>query len=151
MVPCIFDPLYPNRAQNLLLTNFRLTSFNVFGVRVGKLRTWDIDRTGKIPKSAHRRMQKVFWTQGARSLLHRCNPTLHRCKSSFGWRKRLFGDLCSDLLHPPVSTFGNFPFSGNFSGPQLPKVRGPLGGLLLLILGRTRRGSYSAKGRVSAF
>ena len=69
-------------------------------------------------------MQKVFRTQGAQSLLHRCNPILHRCKSSFGWCKRLFGDFCSagpkDLLHPPLSTFGNFPFSVNFPGPQLP-------------------------------
>ena len=59
-----------------------------------------------------------------KSLLHRCNPILHRCKSSFGWCKRLFGDLCSlgpkDLLHPPLSTFGKFPFSVSFPGPQLP-------------------------------
>ena len=44
----------------------------------------------------------------------------------FGWCKRLFGDLCSlgpkDLLHPPLSTFGNFPFSVNFPGPQLPNT-----------------------------
>ena len=51
-------------------------------------------------------------------------PFCTRCKSSFGWCKSLFGDLCSlgpkDLLHPPLSTFGNFPVSVNFPGPQLP-------------------------------
>ena len=65
-------------------------------------------------------MQKVFWTQGAQSLLHRCNPILHRCKSSFGWCKRLFGDLCSlgpkDLLLPPLSTFGIFRVFGLHRG-----------------------------------
>ena len=34
--------------------------------KVGKLRTWEIDRKGKIPKSAWGRVQKVFWTQGAK-------------------------------------------------------------------------------------
>ena len=59
-----------------------------------------------------------------KSLLHHPKLPLHRCKMGFGWCKRLFGDLCSlgpkDLLHPPLSTFGNFPFSVNFPGPQLP-------------------------------
>ena len=27
-----------------------------------------------------------------------------------------------DLLHPPLTTFGDFPFLGNFPGPQHPKV-----------------------------
>ena len=34
--------------------------------RIGKLRAWEIDRNGKIPKSAQGRVQKVFWTQGAK-------------------------------------------------------------------------------------
>ena len=27
-----------------------------------------------------------------------------------------------DLLHPPLTTFGDFPFWGNFPGPQHPKI-----------------------------
>ena len=69
-------------------------------------------------------MQQVFWTQRAKRLLHRCNPILHRCKRGFGWRKRLLGDFCSlgpkDLLHPLLTNFGDFLFSGNFPGPWLP-------------------------------
>ena len=29
-----------------------------------------------------------------------------------------------DLLHPPLTTFGDFPFWGNFPGPQHPNPRG---------------------------
>ena len=28
-----------------------------------------------------------------------------------------------DLLHPPLTTFGDFPFLGNFPGPQHPNAR----------------------------
>ena len=31
-----------------------------------------------------------------------------------------------DLLHPPLTTFGDFPFLGNFPGPQHPNDREPL-------------------------
>ena len=72
-------------------------------------------------------MQKVFWTQGAKV-----------SEKSFAPPKTAFAPvpngvapvqeaLCSlgpnDLLHPPLSTFGNFPFSVNFPGPQLPNPR----------------------------
>ena len=64
-------------------------------------------------------LQKVFCTT------QNCFCT--GAKWGLGWCKRLFGDLCSlgpkDLLHPPLSTFGNLPFSVNLPGPQLPKVR----------------------------
>ena len=33
--------------------------------------------------------------------------------------KNLLGDLCS---HPPVTTFGDFPFVGSFPGPWLPST-----------------------------
>ena len=60
-------------------------------------------------------MQKVFWTQGAKNLLHRCKIGLHRCKTGFGRCKRPLGNLCSlgpkHLLHPLVTTFGMFQFS----------------------------------------
>ena len=70
-------------------------------------------------------MEKVFWSQGAKvseksfappktAFLHRCKMGLHRLKR-----------LSKDLLHPPLTTFGNFPFSVYFPGPQLPKT-GPL-------------------------
>ena len=76
-------------------------------------------------------MQKVFWTQGAKvsekSLAPVQNPFCTGAKAVLGGAKDFFGDLCSlgpkDLLHPPLSTFGNFPFSVNFPGPQLPKGR----------------------------
>ena len=100
--------------------------------RVGKLRAWEIDRKGKIPKVLRGGCKRSFGPREQRSpksLLHHPKPILHRCKSGFGWCKRLFGDLCSlgpkDLLHPPLSTFGNFPFSVNFPGPQLPNPRKP--------------------------
>ena len=58
----------------------------------------------------------MFWTQGAKVFLHWCKQGLHRCKTGFGWCKRLLGDLCSlgpkHLLHPLLTTFGKFPFSG---------------------------------------
>ena len=72
-------------------------------------------------------MQNVFWTQGAKV-----------SKKSFAPPKTAFApvqnavapvqeQLCSlgpkDLLHPPLSTFGNSPFSVNFPGPQLPNNR----------------------------
>ena len=82
---------------------------------------------GKFPKVLKGGCKRSFGPREQRppkSLLQHPNLILHRCKSSFGWGKRLFGDLCSlapkDLLHPPLSTFGNFPFSVNFPGPQLP-------------------------------
>ena len=84
---------------------------------------------GEFPKVLRGGWKRSFGPREQRSpksLLHRCNPILHRCKSSFRWCKRLFGDLCSlgpkDLLHPPLSTFGNSPFSVNFPGPQLPNT-----------------------------
>ena len=89
---------------------------------LGKLRAWEIDRKGKLPKSASGRVQKVFWTQGVKV-----------SEKSFAPPKTAFAPvqngvapvqeaLCSlgpkDLLHPPRSTFGNLPFSVNFPGPQ---------------------------------
>ena len=54
-------------------------------------------------------------------------PFCTGAKWGFGWCKRLFGDLCSrgpkDLLHPPLSAFGNFPFSVNCPGLRLPKAK----------------------------
>ena len=72
-------------------------------------------------------MQKVFWARGAKV-----------SEKSFAPPKTAFAPvrngvapvqeaLCSlgpkDPLHPPLSTFGNFPFSVNFPGPQLPNFR----------------------------
>ena len=82
---------------------------------------------GKFPKVLRGGCKRCFGPREQRStksLLHHPKLLLHRCKLGFGWCKRLFGDLCSlgpkHLLHPPLSTFGNFPFSVNFPGPQLP-------------------------------
>ena len=91
---------------------------------------------GKFPKVLRGGCKRSFGPREQRSpksLLYHPKLLLHRCKMGFGWCKRLFGDLCSlgpqDLLHPPLSTFGNFPFSVNFPGPQLPKFWSILGGL----------------------
>ena len=96
-------------------------------VMLGSCGPGKLTEKGKFPKVLRGGCKRSFGPREQRSpksLLHRCNPILHRCKSSFGWCKRLFGDLCSlgpkDLLHPPLGTFGNFPFSVSFPGPQLP-------------------------------
>ena len=84
---------------------------------------------GKFPKVLRGGCKRSFGPREQRSpksLLHHPKLLLHQCQMRFGWCKRLFGDLCSlgpkDLLHPPPRTFGNFPFSVNFPGPQLPKL-----------------------------
>ena len=96
---------------------------------------WDavdlgIARKGKVSKSGSARVQKVFLT-----LLGSGSKGLPRV---FCTTQTLFAPLqphfapvqeasCSrcpkDLLHPLLTTFGNFHFSGNFPGPQLPNVR----------------------------
>ena len=88
-----------------------------------------LTENGKIPKVLRGGCKRSFGPREQRSpksLLHHPKPLLHRCKMGFGWCKRLFGHLCflgpKDLLHPPLSTFGIFPFSVNFSGPQLPNL-----------------------------
>ena len=72
-------------------------------------------RKQEIHQSGYERVQKVFWTQGAKNLLHWSKIGLHWCKTGFGRCKRPLGDRCSlgpkDLLHPLVTTFGNFLFS----------------------------------------
>ena len=46
---------------------------------------------------------------------------MHRCKTGFGWCRRLLGDFSSlgseDLLHPLLTTFWTLPFSGSL--PEL--------------------------------
>ena len=72
--------------------------------------------TTKVPKVVKERVQKVFWTQGAKVLLLWCKRELHRCKTGFRWCKRLLGDLCSlgpkHLLHPLLTILGTFEVSG---------------------------------------
>ena len=82
---------------------------------------------GKVPKVLRGGCKRSFGPREQRSpksLLHHPKLLLHRCKMGLHRCKRLFGDLCSlgpkDLLHPPLSTFGTFPFSVSFPGPQLP-------------------------------
>ena len=45
-------------------------------------------------------------------VLHWCKVGLHRCKKGFWVVQRLLGDLCllspKDLLHPPLTTFGDY-------------------------------------------
>ena len=54
-------------------------------------------------------------------------PFCTGAKAVLGGAKDFSETFCSlgakDLLHPPLSTFGNFPFSVNFPGPQLPNTR----------------------------
>ena len=53
---------------------------------------------------------------GSKVRLHWRKRGLHRCKTGFGWCKRLLGDLCSlgpkHLLHPLLTTLGTFGVSG---------------------------------------
>ena len=77
--------------------------------------------SSKVPKVVRRGCKKVFWTQGAKVLLHWCKRELHRCKTGLGWCKRLLGDLCSlgpnHLLHPLlIRRFPMEPFLGTLEG-----------------------------------
>ena len=100
----------------------RLSALDLGSCGPGKL-----TEKGKFPKVLRGGCKRSFGPKEQRSPKSFC--TTQNCfrtgaKWGFGWCKRLFGDLCSlgpkDLLHPPLSTFGNFPFSVNFPGPQLP-------------------------------
>ena len=101
---------------DVILANSELTA-----ISLATPRSWERDQKWKFPKSGQERVQKVFWTQGAKVFLHWCKKGLHRCITGFGWCKRLLGDLCSlgpkHLLHPLLTTFGKFPFSGPLPGP----------------------------------
>ena len=61
--------------------------------------------------------KSVFGPRAPNSSCTGAKKGLHRCKTGFGWCKRLLGDLCSlapkHLLHPLLTTFGKLPFSGS--------------------------------------
>ena len=56
--------------------------------------------------------------------LHLCNPiSHHRCKPHFApVQEASCSRVPKDLLHPLLTTFGNFHFAGYFPAPQLPKA-----------------------------
>ena len=95
--------------------------------RIGKLQAWETDRKGQIPKNASGRVHKVFWTQGAKVSEKSFAPPETAFAPVQNGVAPVQEALCSlgptDLLHPPRSTFGNFPFSVSFPGPQLPRAR----------------------------
>ena len=76
---------------------------------------------GKFPKW---RVQKVLWTQGAKVSEKAFAPPKPAFAPVQNGVAPVQEALCplgpKDLLHPPLSTFGNFPLSVNFPGPQLP-------------------------------
>ena len=93
----------------------RARGWGGWGVGWGPARNRQVDAQAlsKLPfsnlpftplKSGYERVQKVFWTEGAKNLLHWCKTGLHRCKTGFRRCKRPLGDLCplgpKHLLHP---------------------------------------------------
>ena len=67
-------------------------SFRSLGL-VGKLRTWEIARKGKISKSGLERVQQVFWIQVARSpksLSWHSKPILHQVQPHFAPTQEAF-------------------------------------------------------------
>ena len=71
-------------------------------------------------------MQKVSCTQGAKVSEKSFAPPETAFAPVPNGVAPVQEALCSlgpkDLLHPPLSTFGNFPFSVKFPGPQLPNT-----------------------------
>ena len=92
---------------------------------VGKPRTWETARKEKIPKVV-RRGCKRFWTQGAKVTQESFAPP----KPSFApvrngvapVQEAFHSPGPKDLLHPLLTTFGDFLFSGSFPAPWLPKL-----------------------------
>ena len=112
---------------------------------------WDAVDLGNCPKRES--LQKwlgegakglfdSFWAQGAKVSQESLAPP----KPSFAPVQPHFAPVqeasCSrgpkDLLHPLLTTFGDFPFSGNFPGLQLPKSRTPSLPIWVLEAGRGR-------------
>ena len=85
------------------------------------------DGAGKLPE---KRKPKKWLGEGATGLLDPASETGAKwgctgAKQGLGGAKDSWlGDFCSlgpkDLLHPPLSTFGDFLFSGNFPGVWFP-------------------------------
>ena len=93
---------------------------------LGSCRPGKLTEKGKIPKVLGGGCKRSFGPREQRSpksllhhpklLLHWCKKGLHRCKGLCApWVQKTF---CT----PPLSTFGNFPLSVSFPGPQLPKT-----------------------------
>ena len=82
-----------------------------------------LPQKGKVSKSGQGRVQKVFFDSFGPTQESFAPP-----KPSFAPVQPYFAPMqeasCSqgpkDLLHPLLTTFGNFHFSGNFPGPQHP-------------------------------
>ena len=85
-----------------------------------------------------RGVQKVFLTPQARGLLHWCEMGLHQClgcaKDSWETFAPWAQKSQKNLLHPPLTTFGDLPFLGNFPGPQQ-TTAWPVGLLVILDAG----------------
>ena len=98
-----------------------------FGTIVGMLWTWEIAQQGKVSKSGYGRVQKAFLTllgPGSKGLPRLfCTTLTLFCTSATPFRTSARGLLLAGSKRPfALSTFGNFHFSGNIPGPQLPKT-----------------------------
>ena len=95
---------------------------------LGSRRPGKLPEKGKSPKVRRGCKRSLGPTEqkSPKSLVHcrkppfapvrRCNPMSHQCKRlSAGW--------VQNTCHPLLSTFGDFPLSGNFPGPWLPKPK----------------------------
>ena len=97
----------------------------------GKLRAWEIDRKGKIPKLCLGEGAKGSFGPMSKGL-RKVFRTTQNCfctgaHGRFGWCKRLFGDLVlpgskRPSAPSPKHFWEFFPFSVNFPGPQLPNT-----------------------------
>ena len=92
--------------------------------------TWETAQKGKVSKSGWGRVQKVFLTLSGpgskglpRAFCHKPNPLLHRCNPISRQCKRpLARGGPKDLLHPLLTTFGKFRFSGIFQVHGIPSL-----------------------------
>ena len=91
--------------------------------------TWEIAQKVKVSKVVRRGCKRSF---GHREQEASCTGAKWGCtgaKEGLGGAKDSWETFApwaqksqKDLLHPPLTTFGDFPFVGNFPGPQHPNI-----------------------------
>ena len=139
-------------------------------LRFGKLRAWEIDRKRENSQKCLGEGAKGLLDPGSKGLRKvfctTQNPFCTGAKEALGGAKDFSETFApkspKDLLHPPLSTFGNFSLFGvNFPGPQLPNLRShpPYRSLVdvsdifyfFSLLGEGERGVRGARGRRDRF
>ena len=94
---------------------------------IGKPRTWEKARKEKIPTSGQGRVQKVFWTQGAKvtqASFAPPKPSFAPVRNGVAPVQEAFRSLGpKGLLHPLLTTFGDCLFFGQFPSSVAPPPR----------------------------